>query len=171
MRARSESLCTQPSDAMRSFHKFSVGVDDVQREIVDAVHDAGDKVRLSDSAKAMRVGDIIGRMRNAARGRIALGDKDLVPVRTHPELWELRWSLRKLGKFRMYHAEPGGEPDLVALRFHRKDDSSNDVAEIHRLQQEEIDEATKRYGDGVKIRWGHVVTVCRACVADIESTL
>jgi hypothetical protein len=156
---------------MRSFHRYAVGSADVQREIVDAVHDAGEQLRLSDSAKAIRVGEILGRMRNAARGRIALGDKDLVPVRTHPELWELRWSLGKLGKFRMYHAEPGSDPDLVALRFHRKNDSSNDAVEIHRLQQEEIDEAAKRYGDGVKIRWGHVVTVCRACVADIESTL
>lgn len=156
---------------MRSFHKFVVGEEDVHREIVDAVHDAGDEVRLSDSAKAMRVGDILGRMRIAARGRIALGDKDFIPVRTHPEMWELRWSLRRLGKFRMYHAEPGGDPDLVALRFHRKDDSSGDGAEIDRLQQAEMDRAADRYGDWVKIRWGHVATVCHACVADIESTL
>ena len=120
-------------------------------------------------------------MKEASLGVLRSGaeDKDapLEPVRRNPDLWEIRWApkpagRRRLGEFRMYHAEPGGNPDIVALRFHRKETfpalnrNEQDQA-IEDTQDAEIDEAGKRHRVGEPNRWGHT-TRCVTCVEPIN---
>lgn len=113
-------------------------------------------------AVAGLIGDVYARMRAAASGEL-VGFDVLEPVRVHPELWEIKWKPRKLGEFRMYHAEPGGDPELVGLRFHRKDVRSGDRVVIRAAQEAEMALAATRYSDGVSDRWGHERS-CRECV-------
>ena len=159
MRTRSESLCTQCVDLPRTFHRMSSNGVTLQREIVDALHETG--VPLARAASL--VGDVLGRMRAAARGELPDDSDEVDPVRAQPALWEIRWHFGGVGEFRMYHAEPGGVPDMVALRFHRKDTSSDDSKSITRLQNIEIDTAASRYEAGVNFRWGHRKR-CAECV-------
>lgn len=80
--------------------------------------------------------------------------KVLEPVRLDPQLWEMKWKFKKR-LFRLYHAEPTGQPQFVALRFHQKDTSSGDDATIQRLQDLEIELASERYDNGQSASWGH----------------
>lgn len=168
-----DSLCTQPVVVPRSFHRLNVDGDDVQGEVVAALYAARDEAspRMSDDALAQRIGEVLGRMRSAAKGNVPDNPRIVEPVRRNPDLWELKWDFAKLGKFRMYHAEPGSNPDMVALRFHLKDTSSKDDDVVERLQNAEMDTAGERFTSGVKSRWGHVQRGCTHCVSNIESNL
>lgn len=160
-------MCTQHVDQMRSFHKLSVGDEDLHAEVTAAIYATGAK----GQAAAIRAGEVWGRVRNAAKGLLPVDDKGLVPVRRNPDLWELKWKLGRLGQFRMYHAEPGGDPAMVGLVFHRKDVPGADADEIEQLQNREMDRAGKLYGEWVNVLWGHQSKCCTHCVADIESGL
>lgn len=164
-RGASESLCAQPSDTPRAFHFFvgqsSSGVGaDVYQEIVAAAWTS--RRRVTSFAAASFAGDVLGRMRAAAVGGLR-GADELEPVRRHPLLWEIKWKTGSARDHRLYHSEPGGSPDMVALRFHRKDVSSGDAATIEAAQEVEMDEAGWRHGDGVKNQWGHS-TSCAHCL-------
>ena len=101
------------------------------------------------------IGQVYGRLKAAARGRLP-DDSDLFePARRQPMLWEIKWKLGRLGEFRMYHAEPGHDPDLVALRFHRKRTTELSAVEIAELQDQEMDLAAERFVAGEPSRWGH----------------
>lgn len=116
--------------------------------------------------RALLQGEIFGQVRRAAAGKLRLGLDDadeLEPVRRNPDLWEIKWKRGKQGEFRLYHAERGDSPDMVGLRFHAKDTTSNDAGEIARRQNLEMDEAGRRFSDGVTDRWGHTAP-CRDCV-------
>src|SRR5665647_2330987 len=132
----------------------------VRREVVDALHDTGK--RLTPMAVADLIGAVWGLMRAAQRGEIC-DAADLVPVRSAPTLWELRWDFRKAGEYWMYHAEPLTGPDLVALRFHRKDTTPGTQDAIDAQQDREMAKAGKRYGDGKDRLWGHRRR-CRDCL-------
>lgn len=80
----------------------------------------------------------------AARGELVVGEPEIEPIVTDPDLYELRWGL--LSKVvRQYHGEPPGRPKhLVKLHIHIKADSARQDAS-ERSQQEEIDQAIDRY--------------------------
>lgn len=158
-RTLSDSLCTQHSDIARSFHRFSIGGERVQQEIVDAAYAAGG----TPTAIADRIGAFLGRMRAAAHGDLPQTKDDLEPVRDDPRLWEIKWKLKKRGEYRLYHAEPGAAPELVALRFHRKD-TSGPQDDIDARQDAEIAVASRRYAEGATSRWGHAASGCTECL-------
>ena len=116
-RSTSDSLCAQPCSRPRAFHWYfdTATSVHVRQELVALAWSLG----LSVHDAAGLVGDVEAKMKRAARGLLRSAE-DLVPVRLHPTLWELRWSL-SVGEFRLYHAEPGTRPEMVALRFHQKD--------------------------------------------------
>lgn len=146
------SLCVSPSTDDRSFHLRpdpSTG-NKFHAEIIDALSAPG----RGQQAVAGLMGDVLGRMKAARKGELADG-AEVVPVQTQPVLWEVRWQFGKDGEYRLYHAEPGGKPDFVALRFHRKDTSSEDPKTIEDLQNAEMAIAASRYVDGAGARWGH----------------
>lgn len=110
------------------------------------------------------VGEILGRIETAARGRLLAGNRDeFEAVRQNPGLWEHKWKKTRLGEFRLYHAEPATEPGLVLLRFHRKELEPRDGLDIDKLQERCMDEAQDRYDDGADSAWGHVETACAQC--------
>lgn len=80
----------------------------------------------------------------AARGELVEGTGDIEPIRTDPDLYELRWRL--LSKvIRQYHGEPARHSKhLVKLHLHIKADSARQEAS-GRSQQEEIELAIGRY--------------------------
>lgn len=159
-RTQSDSVCAKPTETPRSFHFYSDAECHVRREVVDALHDTGK--RLTPMAVADLIGAVWGLMRAAQRGEIC-DAADLVPVRSAPTLWELRWDFRRAGEYRMYHAEPLTGPDLVALRFHRKDTTPGTQDAIDAQQDREMAKAGKRYGDGKDRLWGHRRR-CRDCL-------
>jgi hypothetical protein len=158
-----DSLCLQPVDSARSFHYYSPtgGTPTVRQEVVDALYD---RARSVVDGAGM-VGDVLGRMRAAARGGLANDPDEFEPVRRQPELWEIKWKFRKVGEFRMYHAEPMSDPELVALRFHEKETEGLTPDEIEALQDAEMDLAGDRYEAGENRRWGHS-SACGDCLSD-----
>lgn len=161
-RSLDDSLCGAPVDPPRSFHYCRVSPDtSVRNEIVDAIWATGRPATVV----AGLIGDIHARMRFAARGRLRDGDL-LEPVRLDPALWEIKWRMRREGEFRLYHAEPNGDPALVALRFHRKSTEGNADA-IRGAQEEEMTLAGARYAEGAKNSWGHARR-CTQCLAVID---
>lgn len=151
-RSLADSLCAQPATEPRDFHWFVSEERDlnVYQEVIAVAWDRG---RSAVDAAGI-VGDVLGKMRAGAKGELRDGS-ELEPVRRYPPLWEIKWKLGKRGELRLYHAEPGAAPDLVALRFHEKDTSSHDPDRIEALQDAEMDEAERRHDDGVNRRWGH----------------
>lgn len=161
-RRPSDSLCYQPVDSPRSFHYLTTDAVSVYREMVDAAWDHG----RTPTVAAGLMGDFLAQLRAAAHGELRSGGNNrepVGPVRLNPAVWEIRWKLGKQGEFRLYHAEPNDDPQLVALRFHEKDSSSNDADIIDDLQEQEMGLAATRYGDGVNNRWGHVKG-CQDCL-------
>jgi len=159
-RSTTDSLCAQPCATPRTFHWFSNddGTERVYQEVVDAAWADG----RTPHAAAGIIGDVLAKSRRAASGMLRSAS-DLVPVRLHPMLWELRWRLGRVGEFRMYHAEPGADPDLVALRFHHKDTSGSTQGEIDSVQEGEMDVAQARYERRSTDRWGHT-RGCTGCL-------
>lgn len=99
---------------------------------------------LTPFARAVEDGRIEELLETAAQGLLEdSGDQKspIKPIRTHPDIYELR--IKCLSKaVRMYHAEPDAEPDaLVALHRHFK--GARGLS-----QQDEIEHAVGRYGDG-----------------------
>jgi hypothetical protein len=165
LRMPDDSLCHQPSDTPRSFHYYSShdGTIHVHREMVDAAWIPGRAMGLA----AGMVGDFEARIKFAARGELrsgADGEELVAPVRRDPHVWEIRWKVGRQGEYRLYHAEPTANPQLVALRFHEKDTSSGDADTIDALQEVEMDEAARRYKEGVNRKWGHRKS-CADCIA------
>lgn len=158
-RTPADSLAVVPIDRGRSFHLFSHGGVRLRAEIVDAVYAAG----KPPVATAMMLGEVWARVRAAARGRLVDSDR-LSPIRSRPDLWELRWSFRRVGEFRMYHAEPGARPALVGLVFHRKDVDGLDDDQVRAAQQSWMDRAAERHRHGADERWGHVPRRCPECL-------
>ncbi|NTW41602.1 MAG: hypothetical protein HGA44_17275 [Cellulomonadaceae bacterium] len=163
------SLSTQVSRSKRDFHKFSYGGVDLHREVVETVNDTTKNVYRASE----QIGLIFATLKAAARGDLPTGDDltdELLPCRTQPDLWELRWTKRRKfsGEFRMYHAEPGdGGPDFVGLLFHRKD-VTGAQRDIDAAQDQRMQDAVDRYEcDGaVQTRWGHAPGSCSRCVLE-----
>lgn len=159
-RSNASSRALQPAASERSFHLLAHGKWNVDREVNDAV----DELIPNVSTAIDQVGVIRATLRAAARGELPTGldDHDLLePVRRQPELWELKWKVRRKkkqhGELRMYHAEPrDGNPDLVGLKFHIKDLRGGSQA-IESAQNAEMDTAADRYTDTAarRSRWGH----------------
>lgn len=159
----SDSLCLKPSSSQRSFHHFETadGSANVRREIVDTLWD---RAKTMVQAAGL-VGDVEGRMRAAARGQLADNRDEFEPVKTQPELWELKWKFRRVGEFRLYHAEPAANPDMVALRFHEKQTEGLTADEIEAEQDREMEVAADRFRTGESRRWGHRPG-CQHCLSD-----
>jgi hypothetical protein len=69
--------------------------------------------------------------------------QEITPVRTHPDVWELRWDFGR--PFRLYHGEPPTRPRmLLALLAHWKDLNGTQL-EIDAAQQAKMDEAAARF--------------------------
>lgn len=147
------SLCQIATTDFRTFHYANLGADrTVHNEILDVV---APLVKTAEAEIGI-LGDVYGRLRNAARGRLPQHKDEVIePVRRHPELWEIKWKLTPRRLLRMYHVEPVGPPEVVALRFHLKATGSLTAEQIKDLQEEEMDLAHTRASDGAASRWGH----------------
>lgn len=111
---------------------------------------------LPEAQQELVIGEIVALRERAALGLIPYGDEndpDLKPIRTDPDVYELRWRFGSV-LLRQYHAEPPELPNaLVDLHFHRKDVSSNDDTKIAALQDVEISQAQLRYLGGRSHLW------------------
>jgi len=109
-------------------------------------------VGLTPIEKVMRQVELRERLVDAASGTLTRGSK-LKKVRSQPDLWEIRWKFDGV-PWRMYHAEPPSEPNLLlALKFHRKVVSGTQFS-IRRKQNRQMSEAAERYKSGQGYRWG-----------------
>lgn len=113
---------------------------------------------------ASMVGDARGLLMSLARGRLPESDpRVLEPVATQPDLWELKLHEGKRWQFRFYHAEPGSDPDIVVLLFHRKvTDGPSETVTVE--QNRQMARASRRYKDGLGARWGHKRPDCPGCL-------
>ncbi len=126
-------------------------------EIMDVIGRLG----MGPVRTAALKGEVNARMKAAASGRLR-GADELEPVRTQPELWEIKWKEKKNVQLRLYHAEPGRSPDLVALHFHCKDVSDQD--RIKERQEAAMQVAADRHYEGAPRVWGHRKRDCRHCL-------
>lgn len=156
-----KSLCQIPTTEFRCFHYARLeSQESVETEILAVVRPLA-KTALDE---IWMMGEIRGRLRNAARGRLPENRKDVIePVRLHPALWEIKWKLKPKRLLRMYHVEPGGQPELVALRFHQKLTKDLTDQQVQELQEEEMDVAHARVLGGQSSSWGHK-RKCTGCL-------
>lgn len=157
-RTKNDSLAAAPTEPGRAVHLFCDERVKVRAEIADAV----DAVARSAMDAAMIQSEIWARVRAAGRGQLR-DSEDLVPVRTQPELWELRWKPHGVD-LRMYHAEPGGDPAMVGLLFHRKTVDGLNGLQIEAAQDAKMDEAATRLTSGRHALWGHSRRGCQECI-------
>jgi hypothetical protein len=110
---------------------------------------------LAPFAQASVLGQIDALMELAAEGKIVIGDDSrLVPIRTNPDIYELKWTLLSK-KVRQYHAEPPSHLDsLLKLNIHIKQFVPNDYTATKGLQDAEILQAALRYLVGKPSNWG-----------------
>ena len=91
------------------------------------------------------LGQIDGLFEVAAEGGIVdEGEIRLKPIRSDPDIYELRWTLLTK-KIRHYHAEPIRQPDLLVKLHHHIKELFDDPAETSRAQNVEIQHAQDRY--------------------------
>ena len=141
---------------------------DVQQEIVETAQQVVGRLGLSKSAamqrEAMIVGEIRGRMRAMARGRLPEEEPPaLEPVVSQPDLFELRWKfIKEKALVRAYHGEPR-DPDVVVVRVHCKT-TDVPVGEQQALQNAEMAEGQRRFTVGERSRWGHT-RACSYCLS------
>jgi phage-related protein len=86
---------------------------------------------------------------------VAVDPDDVVPVASHPNLWELRLNDHASGvHLRIYYAEVAELPHtVVALHAHAKF-TDGTPSEIKQQQDEAISLAMLRFHAGVKGLWG-----------------
>ena len=165
-RAERRSVCAEPrDDSPATVHLCFLGTEgvNVQQEIVETAQKVVGRLRLSRIAAMQReaiiVGEIRGRMRAMARGRLPEEDPPaLEPVVSQPDLFELRWKfIKEKALVRAYHGEPR-DPDVVVVRVHCKRTDAP-VDEQQALQNAEMAEGQRRFTAGERSRWGHT----RAC--------
>jgi len=148
MTAQSASRCETPRVTPLDWHYFHTadGIRVVAAEIVHCFEG------LAPAEKKMRQVELRERLADAASGTLICGDK-LDAVWSQPDLWEIRWQFDG-APWRMYHAEPIGEPNiLLALKFHEKSIVGSQ-SRIRREQNREMQNAAVRYSAGQSYRWG-----------------
>lgn len=156
------SLCLQPN-GFREFHFCAL---DETRTVRDEIVATIAPIARTAMDEAHLIGEVLGRMRTAARGETPSTRDEFEPVRRYPGvLFELKWRFRRRGEYRMYHSEPGSNPDLVALHFHQKVIESLTDQEIEDAQETAMDLAEDRRKDKKTRRWGHV-SACRHCLPE-----
>lgn len=153
------SLCVVPRQPAYDYHYLSIEAD-VWQEILTEI----DRVASTPIVAASMTGEVLNRLRRAARGELTIDPQEFVPVRRDPDLWEIKWKFRGMQEFRLYHAEPASTPDLVALRFHLKEIDGLTPDEIEERQEAEMDLASSRYGAHATRRWGHRRRSCDNCL-------
>lgn len=166
---RAPSLCTQLRTKALSLHWATVEGATVRAEMVDAIYAAVPPKGSRNAARLRHlrlhlVSEVRAHLRSAANGRLPVGEPEqFEPVRRDPELWEHKWKRTKLGEFRLYHAEPDAGPDVVLLRFHRKEIEERDGFTVEDLQDAQMDIATARYAADAERAWGHSRRRCTSC--------
>ena len=111
----------------------------VENELDDALQASATQLEYD-----ARYEEVQARLARAAAGELC-SPAELLPIRTNPEVWELRWDFS--GQLlRLYFAEPGRFPSLlVSLRYHWKWIEGS-YREIEAAQDVEIGIAVSRYG-------------------------
>lgn len=109
---------------------------------------------LEEGDLELAIGRIHALRELAANGELPDDDGRLKPIRTDPDIYELRWF--EYGEhLRQYHAEPPEFPDhLVILHMHIKHLSPTSDEVTDDLQQQEINWAVMRYKGGRHRDWG-----------------
>lgn len=108
---------------------------------------------VTQAEAEMRRAELKAYLLRAAEGRL-VRPRELIPVRGQSEVWEIRWIFQNGDHFRMYHAEPESDPDLLlALLFHKKEFANID-SETIRMQNLKMREAASRFFEGRRVRWG-----------------
>ena len=143
MRAIAKSRCCTPGGAPYHWCDYVErdGTRVVENELDESLQDGC----ATQYEYEVRRGEIEALKARASGGELASED-EILPVRRHPLLWELRWHFG--GRpFRLYHSEPRAFPRLLlALKYHWKwTDGSQE--EIDRRQESEMDEAAGRHED------------------------
>lgn len=114
-------------------------------------------IELPDAVRELVDAEVETRREMAAKGQVTEElKKFLIPVRTQPGLFEIKWNTRAAGKnihIRQYHGEPETIPQLlVASHIHLKDVSGH-RDEITKKQNEEMNFAQERFAEGLSTGW------------------
>lgn len=135
---RRHSRCCHPQNPPLSWIEW---IDDDHESVIAFAEWLEGLPRLARAEVVSRIDVLCDK---AARGDLVVGEPEIEPIVTNPDLYELRWKL--LTKHvRQYHGEPAGRPEhLVKLHIHIKADSVRQEAS-ERSQQQEIDWAIHRY--------------------------
>lgn len=100
-----------------------------------------------------RRAEVEARLMRAAAGELA-PPGELYPIRTNPEVWEIRWGFDGQ-QLRLYFAEPVQYPlRLVGLHYHWKWVAGT-YSEVMAAQDAEIDIALARYARWLSNPAGH----------------
>lgn len=139
---------------------------DVDTELQDCIVSRVDELmgnQRSLIARLQREADLHGTI-NAqyqalARGRLPADDEDrqLKPVVSQPDMWEVTFPHRDLELLRSYHGEPedGQAPDVVVVHVHLKKVDGLRSSEVLADQNQHMKEAQGRYESGTGCRWGY----------------
>lgn len=133
------SRCTVPRATAMSWFDF---VDDSHPSAVALVEWIQG---LAPFARTYVLGQIDALLETAAEGGIVDdGEVRLLPIRSDPDLYELRWTLLSK-KVRQYHAEPPHQTELLVKLHHHIKALSKEKAITTQAQDSEIDHAQDRY--------------------------
>lgn len=131
----------------------------------EAVRRRGIKGKRAIQSELDIVSTFRGRLRSFASGTVPRGPSEdcYESVVSQPDLWEVRFRVRGIGKFRSYHGETDGVPGVVVTRVHQKVDTGDHDADSS-AQTQVMAEAQERFTGGRRYEWGHRRTDCATCL-------
>lgn len=119
--------------------------------------------RASRVARLQREADLVGTVRAQylalANGRLPVDgdDKQLRPVASQPDMWEVTFPHRDLRLLRSYHGEPrdGCPPEVVVVHVHLKKIDGMTSSDVMADQNQHMKRAQDCYESGRYCRWGY----------------
>jgi len=142
------SRCTDTRNAPQNLHWAKYDDIDVEHELVEAVQAVVPAIDIIDTVTEIKA--ILTRVSSCN----ALDPEDVKNLSRDKALFEIRFQLDSVGLLlRLYVTEPDLAPHhIVILRAHAKKVGVS--IDSRRLQNREIDEASRRRVKGMPKRWG-----------------
>ena len=166
LRSARRSLCCNPGHGLYRFHKCTAKggitcfVDDDMDRVLNSLSITKQYVLRANVKtvidKAKR--GILNQSQNPRYNPLA------EPCATQPDIWELRWNIRR-EPYRMYYSADGTRNhEFVALSFSHKITEGLTDSQIRDRQNDAISKAQSLFDRYEYIKWGHIDGNCKHCI-------